>query len=485
VPFYFDIAPYLRAGANRLTLRVEDRQDPAQPRGKQSSSGKPVRIYYYCTSGIWQGVWLEPVPAVRIDHLSLLEAAPDGTLALQVSLHAPFGPWEAQLDVHDPRTPGEVLARASASTSGASVTLRAQVADPLPWSPQTPWLYGLHLRLYRRGELVDSVESYAGLRSVELKDGYFYLNGERTFLLMALDQGYWPDTLLAAPSDDALREDVLWAKRLGFNGVRKHQKIEDPRWLYWCDKLGLLVWEEMPNARTWSVESQERLQFEWLRAVMRDRNHPSIVTWVPVVESLGFPELQKYPDQHGFLERIVERTRVVDTTRPVVDNDGWQHTDLTDICTIHDYSHPVGKLLARYAETVETRVPPHKGWSKDKPLFLHGACYREQPIVLSEVGGYLSAPPHEPGKRRDRLFDQYGVVNNADELAGAYRALMEGLAELPFLAGICYTQLTDVEHERNGLLTAQREPKLPPEEVAALHRRLWPPKSTGGDGRRG
>jgi hypothetical protein len=267
---------------------------------------------------------------------------------------------------------------------------------------------------------------------------------------------------------------VLWAKQLGFNGVRKHQKIEDPRWLYWCDRLGLMVWEEMPNARSWSVEAQERLQFEWLRAVMRDVNHPSIVAWVPLVESLGFPELQRYPDQHGFLERMVEHTRIVDTSRPIIDNDGWQHTDLTDICTIHDYSHPVGKLIARYAETVHNGMPPHDGWFKHKPLFLEGARYREQPIVLSEVGGYLSAPPEDPGKRRDRLFDAYGVVNNVDELASNYRALMEGLATLPFLAGVCYTQLTDVEHEQNGLLTAGREPKLPPEQVCALHRQLWP-----------
>jgi hypothetical protein len=195
---------------------------------------------------------------------------------------------------------------------------------------------------------------------------------------------------------------------------------------------------------------------------------------VPVVESLGFPELLKYPDQHGFLERMVEHTRIIDVSRPVIDNDGWHHTDLTDICTIHDYSHPVGKLLARYADTLRTGLPPQDGWFKGKQLFLQRARYRAQPIVLSEVGGYLSASPAEPGKRRDRLFDHYGVVHNADELASNYEALMEALATLSFLAGLCYTQLTDVEHEQNGLLTAKREPKLPPDEVRSLHRRLWP-----------
>jgi beta-galactosidase/beta-glucuronidase len=472
VPFCFDIAPYLHPGPNRLTLRVEDRQDPRQPRGKQSASGKPTTIYYSCTSGMWQSVWLEPVPALRIDHLRVAEASPDGVLSLQVNLHAPFARWEAELEVLDPRETGRVIARARGSTGGACIMLHAQIADPLPWSPDTPHLYGLRVRLFQHGRLVDSVESYAGLRSVELKEGFFYLNGRRTFLLMALDQGYWPDSQLAAPSEEALRADVLWAKRLGFNGVRKHQKIECERWLYWCDRLGLLVWEEMPNARSWSVDAQEHLQVEWLRAVMRDINHPSIVAWVPLVESLGFPHMHKNPDQHAFVERMVERTRMLDPTRPVIDNDGWHHTDLTDICTIHDYTHPVDKLLARYAATCSTGLPPQDGWYKEKPLFLHGARYRGQPIVLSEVGGFLSAPQHT--QRRDRLFDYYGVVNDAAELGADYRALMEGLATLPFLAGFCYTQLTDVEHEQNGLLTARREPKLAPDDVYQLHRRLWP-----------
>jgi hypothetical protein len=474
VPFYFDIAPFLRPGSNRLTLRVEDRQDPYQPRGKQSSSGTPVRIYYYCTSGIWQSVWLEPVPAIRIDHLRIAEASPHGSLAVQVHLHGPFGNWETELDVLEHLDSERVIAHARATTRTATATLLAQLDDPRPWTPATPHLYKLRVRLYHKGVLLDSVESYAGLRSIELRDGHFYLNGKRTFLLMALDQGYWPDTLLAAPSDEALREDVAWARRFGFNGVRKHQKIESERWLYWCDRLGLMVWEEMPNARSWSFEAQERLQAEWLRAVMRDINHPSIVAWVPVVESLGFPELKRHPQQHSFLERMVEHTRMVDITRPVIDNDGWQHTDLSDICTIHDYSHPLDKLLARYAGTLLTGVPPDKGWHKERPLFLQGASYRGQPIVLSEVGGFLSEPRDTPAHRRDRLFDHYDVVREPAELEGKYRGLMEGLAALPFLAGLCYTQLTDVEHEENGLLTAQRHPKLPPDDICRLHRRLWP-----------
>lgn len=474
VPFFFNIAPFLRSGSNRITVRVEDRQDPYQPRGKQSASGRPVRIYYYCTSGIWQSVWMEPVPTLRIESLRILNADPDGQLALQVNLHAPFGNWQAELDVFDGIDSDQLVARTRAGTRSASIVLAVHIASPRPWTPATPHLYRLRVRLVQDSRVVDAIESYAGLRTIELKDGFFYLNGQRTFLLMALDQGYWPDTLLAAPSDAALREDVAWLKRLGYNGARKHQKIECERWLYWCDRLGLLVWEEMPNARGWSTKAEERLQIEWLRAILRDLNHPSIVTWVPLVESLGFPELTGHPEQHSWLEQVVARTRMLDASRPIVDNDGWQHTDMTDLCTIHDYTHPVRRLLARYADTVRTGLPPNKGWHKDVPLFLDRARYRGQPIVLSEVGGYLSAPDDALQQPRDRLFNYYGVVRDGAELAKLYRALMEGLASLPFLAGVCYTQFVDVEHEQNGLLTALREPKIEPDEILALHRRLWP-----------
>lgn len=474
VPFFLDIAPYLQPGANRLTLRVEDRQDLDQPRGKQSASGKPVRIYYHCTSGIWQGVWLEPVPPVRIDHLRVTRATPDGLLTVRVNLHGPFGHYHAELDVLDGLDSDRVVATAAAETRAACLKLKTRIRAPQPWTPATPHLYKLRVRLYDDRELLDSVESYAGLRSIELRDGGFFLNGERTFLLMVLDQGYWPDTLLAAPSEDALRADVEWIRRLGFNGVRKHQKIEHERWLYWCDRLGLMVWEEMPNTRDWSPKAEERLQIEWLRAIMRDLNHPSIVAWVPLVESLGFPELKKHPEQHSFIEEMVARTRLVDPSRPVIDNDGWQHTDLTDICTIHDYTHPPDRLVARYENTLRTGLPPLNCWHKATPLFLERARYRGQPIVLSEVGGMLSVPGDVPAARLDRLYDHYDVVRSHEQLARRYGELMEALATLPFLAGVCYTQLTDVEHEQNGLLTEAREPKIAPEEVRALHRRLWP-----------
>ncbi|HYY58490.1 MAG TPA: glycoside hydrolase family 2 TIM barrel-domain containing protein, partial [Pyrinomonadaceae bacterium] len=346
--------------------------------------------------------------------------------------------------------------------------------DAKLWSPETPHLYSLRVRLFEGDQLLDEVLSYAGIRDVELRDGRVVLNGIPLYLAMVLDQGYWPESYLASPSDDALRMDVEWIKRFGFNGVRKHQKIEDPRWLYWCDRLGLLVWEEMPNAREWSAQAEERLAAEWKRAVRRDYNHPCIICWVPVNESMGFPGLRRsHPGQYAFIERMVAMTRQIDPHRPVIDNDGWEHTDITDICAIHDYTPTAEKLRERYQETSHGGGLPAHVWLASKPLFVLGSRYRGQPIMLTEVGGFLLIPPDVRPEDRDLLYKFYGSFRTPDELLAKYRDLMEGISSLRFVAGFCYTQLTDIEQEINGLLTYDRRPKIAPEEVAKIHRELF------------
>jgi beta-galactosidase/beta-glucuronidase len=338
------------------------------------------------------------------------------------------------------------------------------------WSPSSPYLYDLRVRLFHGQQLLDEIESYAGLRSVQIEDGRILLNGAPTFLTMVLDQGYWPQSYLAAPSDEALRRDVELTKALGFNGARKHQKLEDPRWLYWCDRLGLLVWGEMANARAWSSEAEERLLAEWERAVRRDYNHPCVITWVPVNESMGFPGLEEsHPGQYAFIERVVELTRRLDPTRPVIDNDGWEHSDVTDICAIHDYTPTSAELKERYAAALTGGPLPPTVWYRNKPLFVLGSYHRGQPVMLTEVGGFLSDVPAD---NRDGLYDFYETIGSGEELLAKYADLMEGLAALPFLAGFCYTQLTDVEQEVNGLLTYDRQPKVEVEQVAAMNRRL-------------
>ncbi len=466
IPFQFDIAPYLKSGANRLTVRVEDRQDPEQPRGKQSFTGLPEGIDYYCTTGIWQTVWLEPVPSMRIEELRVNTDAKRNLLEVTVFLHAPSAAWRVEVEVLED---GKRVAIGEDQTAVATGRVAITIPYAKLWSPESPHLYDLQVRLYDGDKLLDEVASYVGLRGIELRNGKILINGKPTYLKMVLDQGFWPDGLLTAPSDEALQADIGWTKMFGFNGARKHQKIEDPRWLYWCDRLGLLVWEEMPNAREWSSKAEDLLSAEWENAVRRDFNHPCIICWVPVNESMGFPGLsQEHFGQYAFIERMVRVTRRLDSTRPVIDNDGWEHTDITDICAIHDYTPSSERLSTRYEETLKSGELPPKVWV-DKPLFARGSRYRGQPIVLSEIGGFLTIPTDVPPDKRDLLYRFYASFESPEELLEKYRDLMRGISSLKFLAGFCYTQLTDIEQEINGILTYDRRPKVPAEAIAEIH----------------
>jgi beta-galactosidase/beta-glucuronidase len=469
VPFSLDIAPYLTDGPTRITLRVEDRQDPHQPRGKQSSSGTPSGIDYYCTTGIWQSVWLEPVPEMRIDTVRITPNVADSAFDFTIQLHAPGIRWELEVEV---LANGQPVATRTEAASSAVHSIRVEIPNPTLWSPETPFLYDVNVRLRREGQVLDEVRLYAGLRCIAIRDGWVLLNGKPLYLAQVLDQGYWPDGYLTPPSDDALRADVEWTLRFGFNGARKHQKVEDPRYYYWCDRLGLLVWAEMPNARAWSPEGEEQLLAEWERAVCRDFNHPCIITWVPVNESMGFPHLREgHPGQYAFLERIVAATRQLDPTRPVIDNDGWEHTDVTDIIAVHDYSHTGDRLRERYAEALQGGPMPPATWTGSRQIFARGSRYHGQPVMLTEIGGFLLVPDLPPDQL-DRIYRIYDSFHSPAELLEKYRNLMQGIGDLTFVSGFCYTQLTDIEQEINGLLTFNRQPKVEPGALAAIHQAL-------------
>jgi beta-galactosidase/beta-glucuronidase len=469
VPFCFDIAPYLHEGTNRICVRAEDQPSAYQPRGKQAVSGVAQGVDYYCTTGIWQSVWLEPVPAVRIQDVKItpiLSHDAADALEIQVFLHAPATRWHLEVEVLDD---GEIVACAEKTVSGAVARFQVPISNAKRWSPENPHLYDLKIRLLKHENVLDEVSSYAGMRSVELRDGQFLLNGEPLFLRMVLDQGYWPQSYMTAPSDAALRADVEYARDCGFNGIRKHQKVEDPRWLYWCDRLGMLVWAEMANARAWSHKAEEVFLSEWERVVRRDYNHPCIVTWVPLNESWGVPALgYAHAGQYAYVERIVALTRRLDTERPVISNDGWEQAAVTDILSIHDYTPTATELRKRYAETFSGGPLPVKTWYGPAAL-APGAAYQGQPIMLTEVGGFLMKPQNLTQEKWDKLYQQYASLESPEELLEAYADLMQGLAELPFLSGFCYTQLTDIEQEINGLLTYDRKPKVEASEIANIH----------------
>lgn len=465
-PFSADITDTLAPGAAAtVVVRAEDPVgDLTVPRGKQYWREKSDGIFYTPTTGIWQTVWLEPVAARRIADLRTTPDLDNRCVVAEVALAGDGTGLTAEFEVH---FAGELVRRERVDVTGATVTahLTLAAADALPvdarlgkwagihlWSPEQPHLYDLRVVLRDPdGGEVDAVDSYVGMRKVAIVDGQWQLNGRRYYQRLVLDQGYFPDGLLTAPTDGDLRRDIELARQLGFNGARKHQKVEDPRYLYWADKLGFLVWDEMPSGYAYTRDYVARITAEWQEVLRRDHSHPCVVTWVPMNESWGVPALATDPRQRAHLRTLYHLTHALDGTRPVVSNDGWEHAD-TDLVTLHDYRAPEA-LAATYADRhVAVTTAPH-----GHPTFVTGAADQGQPILLTEFGGLALAADRGWG---------YHTVGDGDQLLDGYAALVDALLGTPSIQGFCYTQLTDVEQETNGLLTYDRRPKA---DLARFH----------------
>jgi hypothetical protein len=352
---------------------------------------------------------------------------------------------------------GEVHRRISLSDPGIDDS-----RNELLWCPERPTLITAKIDLWGdRGTHLDAVTSYTALRTVGTQRDRFVLNGRPYYMRLVLDQGYWPESGLTAPDDAALRKDVELAKAMGFNGVRKHQKLEDPCYLYWADRLGLLVWEEMPSAYRFTDASVERVSREWTEAMQRDYSHPSVVTWVPFNESWGVPNLPDSPSERHYVQALYHLTKTLDGTRPVIGNDGWESV-ATDIIGIHDYDSQPERIAKRYH--AEEMLP--RFFRRERPggrlLVLGESPQPEQPIVLSEFGGIACSP--------DPATWGYSRCDNPRAFAEHYRRLLETVRSLGVLSGFCYTQFADTYQEANGLLRADRTPKIPLPEIAAATR---------------
>jgi hypothetical protein len=470
-PFSVDITEALNeAGPQTVIVRAEDDpHDLAKPRGKQDWLLDPHSIWYPRTSGIWQTVWYERIPATAIESLRWTPNLPKWELGFEAHVGgARRDGLRLRVKLH---VGTMVLADDTYTVVAGEVQRRIALSDPgiddyrneLLWSPAQPTLIQAHIQLWGgRGELIDEVWSYTALRQVAIQGSRVLLNGRPIKLRLVLDQGYWPETGLTAPDDAALRRDVELAKAMGFNGVRKHQKIEDPRYLYWADTLGLLVWEEMPSAYRFTRASIERLTQEWIAAIKRDYSHPCIITWVPFNESWGIPDLPEVQEQRSYVQALYHLTKTLDPTRPVVGNDGWESV-ATDIVGIHDYDDQPEQIAERYhSEEVAGRL-----FARERPggrlLTLEGHPHMGQPIVLSEFGGIAFSEDHASTWG-------YSRSESSEDFAEHYRALLEVVRSLSMLSGFCYTQFADTYQESNGLLYADRTPKFPLEQIAAATR---------------
>jgi beta-galactosidase/beta-glucuronidase len=436
-PFSADISGVVRRGDNELVVRADDpATDRSLPRGKQYWGEKPEGIFYTATTGIWQTVWLEPLPERHVTSLRLWPRLDDGVLEFDVGTSDPDANVELNVTLRG---------RPVGGFAGRPGRGRLPLADVQAWSPQTPVLYELTVRLLdSAGRDIDRVESYFGLRTVGTSDGRFLLNGEPYLQRLVLDQGYYPGGWYTAASDADLRRDIELAKAFGFNGARKHQKIEDPRWLYWADRLGFLVWAEMPSFHEHTAQAEQRLMDELAAAIERDRDHPCVVAWVPMNESFGFKRPLPERVVATLLNRLYALAHQLDETRPVVSNDGLEHAR-TDLFTLHDYGTPTD-LRRRYA-TLASALEPS---GRPLPLYLPGYSYQGEPMLVTEFGGI--ALEGSGGWA-------YARAGSMRELAERYADLITALMAEGPVEGFCYTQLTDIEQECNGLLTFDRRAK--------------------------
>lgn len=476
-PFWADITNALDpSGRQRVSVHVED--DPhelTKPRGKQDWQLEPHSIWYPRTTGIWQTVWIERVSRTYVDKIRWTPLVENFSIGFAARVVGDEVHDEHALSVEVVLRRGErLLARDRYQVIQGEVDRQIALSDPgiddyrneLLWSPERPTIIDAEVRLWHGNELLDEFRSYTALRQVHILRDRFMLNGRPYMLRLVLDQGYWPDTLLAAPNDDALKKDVMLAKAMGFNGVRKHQKIEDPRYLYWADRLGLLVWEEMPSAYRFTRTAIKRIVREWTEAIERDYSHPCVIVWVPFNESWGVPELTSAREQRHAVEALYHLTRTLDSTRPVIGNDGWE-SSATDIIGIHDYDANIEHLKQRY----HTETAPQTLFDRRRPggriLTLDGYPHRGQPIMLTEFGGIAFVKKPEPGVKQTWGYTR---ARTDAEFLEMYRELMQVVIQTPLFSGFCYTQFADTFQEANGLLAADRTPKIPIEEIAKVTR---------------
>ena len=440
VGFSGDITDYLTEGKNVITVRaIDDTRDRMIPSGKQCRWYRSSGCSYTRTTGIWQPVWLEFVPAERIIR-TRYETDPESAVVNVTATVSGAGTLRAEA-FYEGRPVGE----AETVTAGDSAVLSIKLSERHLWEIGHGRLYDLVLTF---GE--DRVKSYFGLRSVAL-DGYrFLLNGKSVFQRTILDQGFYPDGIYTAPSDEQLEADIDRSMALGFNGARLHQKIFEERFLYHCDRKGYIVWGEFPS---WGLEDNKSdtiyaLLPEWLEEIARDFNHPAIIGWCPFNETDD--------DQYGDLVRTVYRvTKAVDPTRPVIDTSGYVHVE-TDIFDVHDYEQNPETFREHYARFEKEGVITyaHSG-AQEYP--------KGAPVFVSEFGGMTLSTG-------DRVWG-YSLLNDEEQFYRNYKALVDVMLDNPCIMGFCYTQLTDVEQEVNGLYRYDRTPKYDAERIRAINTR--------------
>jgi beta-galactosidase/beta-glucuronidase len=464
--FSFDITPYLVFGAdNQITVKAEDSNSCTQPRGKQRWTKDNFECFYVQTTGIWQTVWLEYVEEQRLESVKITPDVDRNLIRFDYQVQGVEAARDLKLEAIV-TLKGKLVKRVSLAIDRPCLTVEVDLVHEANgpwkkslWSPQHPNLYDVEFVLYADDQVADRVFSYFGMRKVSIEKGKVLLNNVPLYQRLILDQGYWTDSHLTPPSEEAIIEDIDLMLEMGYNGVRKHMKIEDARFLYWCDVKGLLVWSEMAATFEFHDLAVEAFSKEWIEIVLQQYNHPSIITWVPFNESWGIASILRDQRQQKFTEGIYHLTKSIDPFRPVITNDGWEHT-VSDILTLHNYVETGEGFLRQYASK-EAIVSNETGCNQWKFAFAEGYEYRGQPIMITEYGGIAY--------QSDKGWGYGRQVATDEEFLKRFSGLTQAIKSVDYICGYCYTQLTDVQQEINGLLTEDRKPKIPLDRIREIN----------------
>lgn len=470
-PFCFDITPLLKEGDNDLCLRVEDAPDCAQPRGKQYWEKGLMGCWYTPVSGIWQTVYLEAVGETAVTRAHITPDFDRHSCTVEIELdRMPDEPVEVEAALSFEGRPVRSL-RTEIQSKRLSLPIDLIVRGALEpmkvWSPEHPDLYDADIYLRRGGEVIDHVRTYFGMRKVEVREGRVYLNNCPLYQRLILDQGYWPDSLITPPSDEAIQEDIRMTLEFGYNGARKHQKLEDPRYYYWADRMGLLVWGEIPSPYEFCDASIRNLFDTLAGFIDRDFNHPSIITWVPLNESWGVRQIYTDKRQQALARLLYQTAKALDGTRMVSVNDGWEQVE-TDICALHDYAAE-GQVLSGHFASRE-QVEKHAcDW---RPCYAQGVTPTgREAFLVTEYGGIAFSNIGLQGDAGGmESWGYHDKVSSEEAFFARFRSVTDAIRQIPYCQGYCYTQLTDVMQEVNGLLTPERKPKVDAKRFAAINR---------------
>jgi beta-galactosidase/beta-glucuronidase len=464
--FSFDISDAVLPGNNRITVRVEDSFDISQCRGKQRWKDENFGCWYLQNTGIWKSLWIEEVPEIHIIGVKMTPVLEKGTLEIEAELsHAGEDLGFEALVSFGGKLVNRIAVPALKKHLALTVDLNSTALCEWglrPWSAEQPDLYDIEFRLTGNNAVLDRVLSYFGLRDIRVQGNRVLLNGSPLYQRLILDQGYWKESGLTPPDEQALIGDIDKVMAAGYNGVRKHQKIEDERFLYWADVKGLLVWSEMAAAYEFSDRAQESFTREWMEILRQNYNHPSIITWTPFNESWGVPGISVSEPQQRFTEAVYYLTKAYDPRRPVVCNDGWEHT-VSDIITLHDYEEGGDDFFERYrdlAKILNNEIPHNKS----RFAFARGYGYRGQPVIISEFGGIAFSNRGEGWGYGNKVKSEEAYIKRFDSITTAIK-------KLDGISGFCYTQVTDVQQEINGIMDTERNFKVAPEILKEINTR--------------